>query len=159
MVGVLKGDKMQSLVSCFVHVWIMFLCLCPSEPVFLCGPSLTVLMTQSVQYMGDVLLQWWCINNWEILNVINHEATALSWYRNHYDRLQSLFVCCSCGWSLGPWLAGTCLNLCVECTCTGVYFPGLSQTLTTHFTTYLSSIQNPPDATRTYVSSFITSDS
>lgn len=65
--------------------------------MFACRPC--VLMTQSPHgyvKMDDVLPQCccWCVNNRQILNVINHKGTAVSLYRKHYDMQQSLCMLC-----------------------------------------------------------------
>ena len=65
--------------------------------LILSGTSLAGFMTQSARgdlKMDDVLLEYcyWCVNNREILNVINHEGTPVSLYRKHYDMQQSRSV-------------------------------------------------------------------
>lgn len=100
---------MQSLTSCF--------CARVSTKMFLCAYAhvcmlsmLSIAPPSGKLNMDDVLPWYWCVNNREILNVINHEGTPVSLSRNHYDTQQSL-----CVWLLwlvpGPWLGHTFVDL------------------------------------------------
>lgn len=111
--GIGKRGQKQPLSTCFVHVWLMFwyadayVCMWSSVApplLFFLWTKALVAIGRWAMYCCSTAAGVWII---EIFDVINHEGTSVSLYRERWHWALTVCACVcvhACGWSLGSWL-------------------------------------------------------